>query len=61
MEIDLTPNAQERLKMLLTEKALIEQRINDIIYTICDYENVDVDVDVQVTINKEITKLIING
>lgn len=59
MEIDLTPNAQERLKMLLTEKALIEQRINDIIYTICDYENVDVDV--QVTINKEITKLIING
>jgi septum formation topological specificity factor MinE len=59
MEIDLTPNAQERLKMLLAEKALIEQRINDIIYTICDYENVDVDV--QVTINKEITKLIING
>jgi chaperonin cofactor prefoldin len=59
MEIDLTPNVQERLKMLLTEKALIEQRINDIVYTICDYENVDVDV--QVTINKEITKLIING
>jgi len=59
MEIDLTLNAQQRLKMLITEKALIEQRINDIVYTICDYENVDVDV--QVTINKEITKLIING
>jgi len=59
MEIDLTLNAQQRLKMLITEKALIEQRINDIVYTICDYENVDVYV--QVTINKEITKLIING
>lgn len=59
MEIDLTEKAQERLKMLLTEKALIEQRINDIVFTICDYENIDLDSNV--TINKDITKLIING
>jgi len=59
MEIELTQASQERLRVLMTEKVLIEQRINDIIYTICDYNAVDINSNI--TLDKEITKLIING
>jgi len=59
MEIELTQASQERLRILMTEKALIEQRINDIIYTICDYNAVDINSNI--VLDKEITKLIING
>lgn len=59
MEIDLTDATRERLIILLSEKNRIEQRINDVVSTIADLNNIAKDV--ELSINNDCTKLIING
>ena len=58
MEIELNSAIQERLKALLIEKQIIEQRLNDIILSIADFN--DIDKDSEVSLSNDLTKLIVN-
>jgi hypothetical protein len=59
MEIELTDASRERLIILLSEKHRIEQRINDVVGAIADLNNLEKNV--EIVINNDCTKLIVNG
>lgn len=59
MEIDLNEATRERLIILLSEKQRIEQRINDVVGAIADTHNLEKNI--EISINNDCTKLIING
>lgn len=57
MEIEIKEHTQLKLKALLSEKALIEQRINDILFAVCDINDVDINSNIQ--ISQDLKKIII--
>lgn len=57
MEIELNKSIQERLKSLLIDKQIIEQRLNDIILSIADLN--DIEKESKVSLSNDLTKLII--